>query len=262
MYLTVSNNNFSPAFVPVAQELAELSKAYTEQANTASKTRMVLIGKVYDAKQEFGQRAAESKYLQQGLLNSGWSDKTISTNASAYRLYGELKDNINKPFQDFADAASPTLLYELSRAPADSTVVFDAVMSFKKTGDLPSKSDIKGRLGGFKDNNFESKRSSSSQSNYSSKVPNEQPSSVVAVAPSTTSPSEEIVTVTATEVSTDIEVVVVGNSAEVSYDAKQMYKDFESFVMKNYKTWDSDDLKYIQRISDLAVNFSKNRVTN
>jgi hypothetical protein len=162
-FLVPRQDDLSPELFPVAQELAQLSTEYDLHAGKATKARMKIIGKVSEAKRQFNQRSADHRYLQSGLDGYGWSDSIQSQNATAYRLYVELKGNVNDIFQKLADEASPRLLYQLTQADEESTVVYDAAQYLKKNGKCPTITDVKGHLGGYKSSKFESKPGSGSK---------------------------------------------------------------------------------------------------
>lgn len=149
-----SDQNISSDFTNFLQDIKPNVDAYTSLRSEALKHRMFIIGKVAEYKMEFPQRSREHQLLSQVMSNESWSPNVISNNTIAYRVYRELKGNVNPEFQELADKCNVTQLCAMGRN-EDKTIRFDAAKVLKQTGKVPTQNQLDAYNAGRTDKKFE-----------------------------------------------------------------------------------------------------------
>lgn len=149
-------SSYSPEFQSFLTELKPHIDTYAGAKQEAQKQRMIIIGKCEDYRQQFPQRSSDHRALRTAMNNEGWSNDVIKNSVSAYRTYKELEGNINPEFKALAEQSNPTQLLVIGRG-ENTTLAYDAAMALKRDGNVPSAAKLRGHLGGYTDNKFESR---------------------------------------------------------------------------------------------------------
>ena len=147
--------------------------AYTASKAEAQKQRMLIIGQIAEYRSLHPQRSADHRLLSQ-MMNSEWSGDVIKSAVGAYKAYKELKDDVKPEYQKLADEANPTQLLTLGRC-EDKTIIYDAAMHLKRTGEVPSASKLRGYKAGHFNNKFEHRVTKLDKAGTTQAVPNPLP---------------------------------------------------------------------------------------
>jgi hypothetical protein len=160
-----SNNELSIELTEFLKELKPEVDNYTNAKAQALHSRMLIIGRINDYKNEFPQRSADHRLLRQAM-NSEWSRDVIEKAITAYNQYNKLLATEVSEFVSLAKNANPSQLVTLSRGEGTS-LAYDAAMYLKKTGALPSQAKMEQHLRGYLNKDFSSRRTAVTQTTTS-----------------------------------------------------------------------------------------------
>lgn len=156
-----NNNELSTELTEFLKELKPEVDNYANARNQALRSRMLIIGRINDYKNEFPQRSADHRLLRQAM-NSEWSSDVIEKAITAYNQYNKLLATEVSEFVSLAENANPSQLIALSRGEGTS-LAYDAAKHLKKTGTLPSQGKMEQYLRGNLKSDFSSRRTADTQ---------------------------------------------------------------------------------------------------
>ncbi|QEY31185.1 hypothetical protein EVJ50_01895 [Synechococcus sp. RSCCF101] len=151
------NTTTDETFLNFLASIKKNVETYSQAKSTAQRERMIIIGKISDYQRSFPQRSNEHRALAKAMESEGWSRDCIDNNKAAFRWYSRtVNSEYTDKFQlEMAETASVTHMAILERA--QSGALEEAVYKYyKRNKKMPAVSSLRGWLGGFFTDKFES----------------------------------------------------------------------------------------------------------
>ena len=152
IYEEQSDYNLSDSFKQTLTELKPKVEGMVSALANYKRLRMEVVGRLVEHR-HMTENQDDKKAIQ--LMLKEFTSDVVDNCVAAYKSYKQLKGNVNPEFQRLAEEASPSQLKVIGRS-TDTTLAYDAAMALKKTGKVPTVSKLRGHLGGYTDNKFNS----------------------------------------------------------------------------------------------------------